>query len=214
MPDLESYFDQFRKNIVGIDTFIDTPYGNKKLIYADWIASGRLYKPIEKRISEEIGPMVGNTHSESSATGKAMTDAYHLAQKIVKRHVNADENDILIFTGTGMTSAIAKLQRILGLKVPEQAINYCVFTHGEYNACREIPNENRPVVFLTHAEHHSNHTSWFETLADVVVLEPSADLKVDPDILRKAIVKYKNRPLLIGSFTACSNVTGYMPPLL
>jgi len=212
MPDLESYFDQFRKNITGIDTCIDTPYGNKRLIYADWIASGRMYKPIEKRISEEIGPMVGNTHSESSATGKAMTDAYHLAQKIVKRHVNADENDIMIFTGTGMTSAIAKLQRILGLKVPEQAINYCVFTHGEYGTCREIPNENRPVVFLSHAEHHSNHTSWFETLADVIVLEPTADLKVDPDVLRKVIVRYKDRPLLIGSFTACSNVTGYMPP--
>jgi selenocysteine lyase/cysteine desulfurase len=212
MPSPESYFDQFRKNIVGIDACIDTPYGNKRLIYADWIASGRMYKPIEKRISEEIGPMVGNTHSESSATGKAMTDAYHLAQKIVKRHVNADENDILIFTGTGMTSAIAKLQRILGLKVPEQAINYCVFSHGEYNTCREIPNEHRPVVFLSHAEHHSNHTSWFETLADVVVLEPTADLKVDPDVLRKVIVRYKDRPLLIGSFTACSNVTGYMPP--
>lgn len=212
MPDPENYFDQFRKNIIGIDTFIDTPYGNKKLIYADWIASGRLYKPIEKRISDEIGPMVGNTHSESSATGKAMTDAYHLAQKAVKHHVNADNNDILIFTGTGMTSAIAKLQRILGLKVPEQSINYCVFSHGEYSNCREIPNENRPVVFLSHAEHHSNHTSWFETLADVVVLEPTADLKVNPDVLRREIVKYKNRPLLIGSFTSCSNVTGYMPP--
>jgi selenocysteine lyase/cysteine desulfurase len=212
MPDLEKYFNRFRKKIVGIDSCIETPYGHKKLIYADWIASGRLYNPIERKISEEIGPMVGNTHSESSATGKAMTDAYHLAQKIVKHHVNADENDVLIFTGTGMTSAIAKLQRILGLKVPEQAINYCVFTHGEYNNCREIPNENRPVVFLTHAEHHSNHTSWFETLAEVVVLEPTADLKVDPDVLRKLIVKYKDRPLVIGSFTACSNVTGYMPP--
>lgn len=212
MPDLEKYFNQFRKNIIGIDACIETPYGTKKMIYADWIASGRLYEPIEKKISKEIGPMIGNTHSESSATGKAMTDAYHLAQKIVKHHVNADANDILIFTGTGMTSAIAKLQRILGLKVPEQAINYCVFTHGEYNNCREIPNENRPVVFLTHAEHHSNHTSWFETLAEVVVLEPTADLKVDPDVLRKTINKYKDRPLLIGSFTACSNVTGYMPP--
>jgi selenocysteine lyase/cysteine desulfurase len=212
MPDLEKYFNRFRKKIVGIDSCIETPYGHKKLIYADWIASGRLYNPIERKISEEIGPMVGNTHSESSATGKAMTDAYHLAQKIVKHHVNADENDVLIFTGTGMTSAIAKLQRILGLKVPEQAINYCVFAHGEYNNCREIPNENRPVVFLTHAEHHSNHTSWFETLAEVVVLEPTADLKVDPDVLRKLIVKYKDRPLVIGSFTACSNVTGYMPP--
>ncbi len=212
MSELERYFNKFRKNIIGIDNYFETPCGTRKLIYADWIASGRLYGPIEKRITEEIGPMVGNTHSESSATGKAMTDAYHLAQKIVKRHLNANENDVLIFTGTGMTSALAKLQRILGLKVPEQAINYCVFTHGEYNNCREIPNENRPVVFLTHTEHHSNHTSWFETLADVVVLEPSADLKVDPDNLRREIVKYKDRPLLIGSFTACSNVTGYIPP--
>ncbi len=212
MSELERYFNKFRENIIGIDTFIETPCGTKKLIYADWVASGRLYRPIERRITDEIGPLVGNTHSESSATGKAMTDAYHLAQKIVKRHVNADENDVLIFTGTGMTSALAKLQRLLGLKVPEQAINYCVFTHGEYNNCREIPNENRPVVFLTHTEHHSNHTSWFETLADVVVLEPSEDLKVDAANLRREIVKYKGRPLLIGSFTACSNVTGYIPP--
>jgi selenocysteine lyase/cysteine desulfurase len=212
MQDHEKYFDQFRKDIIGLERYIETPYGEKKLIYADWIASGRLYRPIERRITEEIGPLVGNTHSESSATGKAMTDAYHLAQKIVKRHVNADENDVLIFTGTGMTSALAKLQRILGLKVPEQAINFCVYAHGDYSACREIPNENRPVVFLTHSEHHSNHTSWFETLAEVVVLDPDPELKVDPGILREKIVKYRDRPLLIGSFTACSNVTGYEPP--
>lgn len=212
MQDLEKYFEKFRKNIVGIDAEITTPYGNKKLVYADWIASGRLYSTIEKRISDDIGPLVGNTHSESSATGRAMTEAYHLAQKIVKKHINAKKDDVLIFTGSGMTSAVAKLQRILGLKVPEQAVNYCVFSHGEYNACRDIPNENRPVVFLTHAEHHSNHTSWFETLAEVVVLEPGADLKVNPDTLRRQIMNFRDRPLLIGSFTACSNVTGYMPP--
>jgi selenocysteine lyase/cysteine desulfurase len=156
--------------------------------------------------------MVGNTHSESTATGKAMTDAYHLAQKIVKQHVNANNDDILIFTGAGMTSAIAKLQRFLGLKVPEQAINFCAYGHGNYYKCKDIPNGKRPVVFLTHIEHHSNHTSWFETLADVVVLEPSSNLTVDPANLRKEIVKYKDRPLLIGSFSACSNVTGYLPP--
>lgn len=212
MADLENYFADFRRNITGIDTEIETPYGRKKLVYADWIASGRLYGPIEKRISGDIGPMVGNTHSESSATGIAMTNAYHHAQRIVKNHVNAAEDDLLIFTGTGMTSAIAKLQRILGLKVPEQAFHYCAFTKGEFTKCKDIPNNNRPVVFLTHTEHHSNHTSWFETLADVVVLEPSAELKVDPEILRREIIKYKDRPLLIGSFSACSNVTGYHPP--
>ena len=212
MTELENYFEPYRKNIIGINAVIETPYGTKKLVYADWIASGRLYSPIEKKMLEEIGPMIGNTHSESTATGKAMTDAYHLAQKIVKHHVNANENDLILFTGTGMTSAIAKLQRLLGLKIPEQAVNYCPFTHGEYDKCRDIPNEKRPVVFLTHTEHHSNHTSWFETLADIVVLEPASDLTVDPDALRSEIAKYKDRPLLIGSFSACSNVTGYIPP--
>jgi selenocysteine lyase/cysteine desulfurase len=212
MSELERYFNHYRKNIIGDDAEIVTSYGTKKLVYADWVASGRLYSQIEKRITEEIGPMVGNTHSESTATGKAMTDAYHLAQKIVKHHVNANDNDILIFTGTGMTSAIAKLQRLIGLKVPEQAIKFCSYSHGKYSNCKDIPNEKRPVVFLTHTEHHSNHTSWFETLADVIVLEPNADLTVNPDALRNEIVKYKDRPLLIGSFSACSNVTGYFPP--
>ena len=78
--------------------------------------------------------------------------------------------------------------------------------------CSDLSNTNRPVVFLTHTEHHSNHTSWLETLADVVVLEPSPDLTVNPDALRREIEKYRDRPLLIGSFSACSNVTGYFPP--
>lgn len=198
MPALEKYFSRFRRNIVGIDSDIETPCGIKKLVYADWIASGRLYVPIEEKLCREIGPMVGNTHSESSATGIAMTTAYHHAQKIVKKHVNADDNDVLLFTGTGMTSAIAKLQRILGLKVPEQAIHYCAFTRDDFTNCKDIPNKNRPVVFLTHTEHHSNHTSWYETLAEVVLLEPAGDLTVNPEALRREIVKYKDRPLLIG----------------
>ncbi|HEX2967488.1 MAG TPA: aminotransferase class V-fold PLP-dependent enzyme [Bacteroidales bacterium] len=212
MTNLEQYFNHFRERIIGIDASIETPYGNKKLVYADWIASGRLYGPIEQKLISQIGPLVGNTHSESTSTGKAMTDAYREAQRIVKRHVNAGEDDVLLFTGTGMTSALAKLQRMLGLKIPEQAINYCSFTKGEYSKCRDIPNEHRPVVFLTHTEHHSNHTSWFETIADVVLLNPSDDLTVDPNTLRKEIRKYADRPLLIGSFSACSNVTGYKPP--
>jgi selenocysteine lyase/cysteine desulfurase len=212
IKDFEQHFNQFRNNIIGDDLKISTPYGFKKLIYADWIASGRLYKPIEEKISDVMGPFVGNTHSESTTTGNAMTQAYQLAQKIIKKHVNANENDVLIFSGTGMTSAIAKLQRILGLKIPEQAKNYCRFANGEFNKCKTSDEKNRPVVFLTHIEHHSNHTSWLETIADVVVLQPDDDLKVNPAALRKEIIKYKERPLIIGSFSACSNVTGYYPP--
>ncbi len=199
--DLQEYFAKFRSEIVGIDATFETPYGKQPLIYADWIASGRLYRPIENRIVDAFGPMIGNTHSEASETGRTMTIAYHQAHKLIKRHVHADENDVIITTGSGMTSALAKFQRILGMKVPERLSVYC-----------NIPEEERPVVFLTHMEHHSNHTPWLESLCDVVVIEPDENLYVNPDNLRKEIIKYRNRKMIIGSFSACSNVTGIITP--
>jgi selenocysteine lyase/cysteine desulfurase len=202
LTDLERYFEKFRKNIIGNDAYIKTPYGNKKIIYADWIASGRLYKPIEKKLCEEIGPMVGNTHSEASETGTLMTKAYHYAQQVIKKHVNADTDDVIITSATGMTGVVCKFQRILGLKVPEKMEKYI-----------NVPADIKPVVFITHLEHHSNHTSWLETISDVVVLEPDEHLMVNPENLRREIKKYKNRKMKIGAFSACSNVTGYMPPI-
>ncbi len=198
---LETYFDEYRKNIIGLDAFIRTPFGSKKIIYADWIASGRLYRPIEEILVNEIGPMVGNTHSESSETGRIMTYAYHHAHRIIKNHVNANEEDVIITAASGMTGVVCKFQRILGLKVPEKLEKFM-----------RIPEEERPVVFTTHLEHHSNHTSWLETIADVVVIEPDEHLMVDPDHLSEEIKKYSNRKLKIGAFSACSNVTGYIPP--
>jgi selenocysteine lyase/cysteine desulfurase len=199
---LEKYFTKFRAHIVGIDSHIDTPFGKKKILYADWIASGRLYKPIEERLCEDIGPMVGNTHSEASETGTLMTKAYHYAQQTIKRHVNASDDDVIITSGTGMTGVVCKFQRILGLKIPEKVEKFC-----------SIPISLRPVVFISHLEHHSNHTSWLETMADVVVLEPDPHLLVDPENLLREIVKHKDRKVKIGAFSACSNVTGYMPPI-
>ncbi|MFA5296729.1 MAG: selenocysteine lyase, partial [Lutibacter sp.] len=75
--ELEGYFQQFRKHIVGIDQTFQSPYGEKKLVYTDWTASGRLYRPIEEKILNDFGPFVANTHTETSITGSAMTIAYH-----------------------------------------------------------------------------------------------------------------------------------------
>ena len=199
---LEKYFESFRNNIIGIDSFFKSPYGLQKIVYADWIASGRLYQPIEDKISNLFGPLVGNTHSESSETGKTMTNAYKLAHTIIKQHVNADDDDVIITTGFGMTSALAKFQRILGIRVPEKLLSSC-----------HLPDEEKPVVFITHMEHHSNQTPWLESIADVVILEPDENLMVKTDSLAKEIVKYKNRKLKIGSFSACSNVTGIETPV-
>ncbi|MBN1413486.1 MAG: aminotransferase class V-fold PLP-dependent enzyme [Bacteroidales bacterium] len=201
MSSLEKYFATFRQNIIGNDTHYETPYGRKKIHYFDWIASGRLYKPIEDKITNVFGPYVANTHTETSETGTRMTLSYHHAHELIKKHVNAGLDDLIITFGSGMTSVVNKLQRILGLKG-------CSLRRKK--DC--YPVEERPVVFLTHMEHHSNQTSWYETFADVVLLNPTPGLLIDLNELDEELKKYANRKFKIGSFTACSNVTGIVTP--
>ncbi len=194
---LENYFNQFRKHIIGVDQLFQSPYGEKKIIYTDWTASGRLYRPIEEKIINQFGPFVANTHTETSITGSAMTLAYHKARDIIKKHVNASDNDCLITEGTGMTGVINKFQRILGLRISE---NMKEFTN--------IPKELKPIVFITHMEHHSNQTSWLETIADVEVIPCEKTGLICFKSFKKLLEKYKDRKIKIASVTACSNVTG------
>lgn len=198
---IEHYFEPFRKNTIGFDAQYESPYGKKSLVYADWIASGRLYGPIEDKIKNEFGPFVANTHTETSETGTRMTHAYHHAHQLIKNHVNANKNDVIITQDSGMTRVINKFQRILGLKVS-----------GCLLGSKCVQSLERPVVFITHMEHHSNQTSWYETICDVVILEPTKELLVDPDDLRRKLEQYKDRKFKIGSFTAGSNVTGITVP--
>ena len=194
---LEHYFQPFRENIIGIDQTFMSPYGEQKLIYTDWIASGRLYKPIEEKLMHQFGPFVANTHTETSTSGAAMTLAYHEARKIIKRHVNANENDVLITEGSGMTGVVNKFQRILGLKVSENLKDHT-----------SIPEELRPIVFISHMEHHSNQTSWLETIADVEVVPSNEEGLVCLEKFEEVIKKHQHRTLKIASITSCSNVTG------
>jgi len=194
---LENYFNEFRKHIIGVDQSFESPYGEKKIIYTDWTASGRLYRPIEEKLINQFGPFVANTHTETSITGSAMTQAYHKARDIIKKHVNANENDCLITEGTGMTGVINKFQRILGLKMPESMREYT-----------KIPDDLKPIVFITHMEHHSNHTSWLETIADVEVIPCEETGLVCFKSFKKLLDQYKHRKVKIASVTACSNVTG------
>ncbi|NGY37849.1 aminotransferase class V-fold PLP-dependent enzyme [Flavobacterium sp. XN-5] len=198
---LELYFRQFRNNIIGINQQFESPYGEKEIIYTDWTASGRLYRPIEEKLMNEFGPFVANTHTETTVSGTAMTKAYHKARHIIKYHVNASSDDVLITDGTGMTGVINKFQRILGLKIPENMKEFI-----------SIPPEEKPVVFISHMEHHSNQTSWLETIADVVVIPPSGDGLFSEENLELLLEKYKERAYKITSITSCSNVTGIRTP--
>jgi len=198
---LETYFAQFRKHIIGLDAVMTTPAGETiPLVYADWVASGRMYAPLEDFMREQVAPLVANTHTETTYSGTVMTRTYHQAREIIKRHVGAGPEDSLFLTGFGMTAAINKLQRIMGLRLPEGCPSDC-------------HDSGRPLVIVTHMEHHSNQITWEECACDVEIL-PREEVTGLPDLhyLERILEKNRRRPLLIGAFSACSNVTGLMPP--
>ncbi|MCA1030753.1 aminotransferase class V-fold PLP-dependent enzyme [Bacillus timonensis] len=201
MSNLEEHFASYREKVIGHNHTFHSPYGEKKLIYADWTASGRLYEPIEKTITYAVGPYVANPHTETSITGKMMTNAYHEAVNSIKKHVNASEQDVLIMDGSGATGVINKFQRILGLTLSEHFKNSIA-----------IPKKERPVVFISHMEHHSNHISWLETIAEVVVIPHDDEGFISLENLKSRLEDFQDRKVKIGAFTACSNVTGVVTP--
>jgi len=203
---LEDFFSYFREHTVGSEATVYLPDTQKeqKLIYADWIASGRLYRPIETYLQEIVGPLIGNTHTETTYTGTAMTKAYHEARRLIKAHVNAREDDLLFLVGNGMTGAINKMQRMMGLRIPEKL-----------KPAVEREQRNRPIVFITHMEHHSNQITWEECDVDLMII-PFVQETGLPDLneLENMARKYAaERPMVIGSFTAGSNVTGILTPI-
>ena len=74
MRDFVNYIRRFEK-IIGD--------GKKKFLQSE-----------KDKLKHQFGPFVANTHTETSTSGGAMTLAYHEARKIIKSHVNANENDV------------------------------------------------------------------------------------------------------------------------
>ena len=196
---LENYFEKYRDNIIGKDQTFDSPFGQKKIIYADWIASGRLYSPIENLLRKEIFPFVANTHTETSTTGASMSFALEKALDLIKKHVGGNSDDVVISAGAGMTTLVCKFQRILGLKI-----------HEKFQ--KEVNIKNKPIVFVTHMEHHSNQTSWLETIAEVKMIPYTQNGNIDLEAFRVLIKSYDDRDLKIAAVTSASNVTGVYAP--
>jgi len=189
--ELEEYFDKYRRKTIGIDHVYRTYYGERKMIYADWAASGRLYRDIEDFLVDKIGVLYGNTHSEDNYIGKFMNNCYYNAKVTIKKHVKADDDYVVLTVGYGMTAAVHRLQEIMGLYDT---------TDGN--------NNEKPIVFLTHMEHHSNYTTWLELNADFEIINQDESGRPSLEHLESLLKKYNSRRIKIGSFSACSNITG------
>ncbi len=199
----EALVDLVRRSVIGDTEAVETPFGPRRVVYADYTASGRSLSFIEDHLRDVVLPLYANTHTESSGTGRQTTRFREDARGIIRDAFGATDEHVVLFTGTGSTGAIDKLIRALELRLPAGLDE----RHG---LSAHIPAEQRPVVFIGPYEHHSNELPWRETIADVVTIPEDADGHVDLAALEEALLATADRPLRIGSFSAASNVTGIL----
>jgi selenocysteine lyase/cysteine desulfurase len=197
----EKLIESIRNGIIGDDRAVEGPFGVRRVIYADYTASGRSLRFIEDFILDEVMPMYANTHTETSTTGLQTTRFREDARETILSAVKGGDEDVVIFCGSGATGAINKLIEILNLRLPADL-------DARYDLTGRIPPAERPVVFIGPYEHHSNEISWRETIADVVVIDEDSNGLIDEGHLERELEKYADRSLKIGSFSAASNVTG------
>jgi selenocysteine lyase/cysteine desulfurase len=194
--------EQVREAVIGKDTAVMTPFGLRRVTYADYTASGRSLAMIEDFIRAQVLPLYANTHTETSGTGLQTTRFREEAREVIRRAVGASHDEhAVIFAGSGSTGAVDRLVGLLGIRIPRGLSE----TYGLEDL---IPDDERPVVFVGPYEHHSNELPWRESIADVIEIKEDADGHIDLVELESRLVEHARRPLLIGSFSAASNVTG------
>ncbi|MFV2092544.1 MAG: aminotransferase class V-fold PLP-dependent enzyme, partial [Hyphomicrobiales bacterium] len=179
-----------RAGLIGEGARIETPFGRQTLTYADYTASGRALRQVENFVAEHVLPYYANSHTSASFCGDYTTRLRENARQIIARHTNAGPDCSVIFSGSGATSAINRLVALCGIS--------------------DLAKGGRPTVFIGPYEHHSNILPWRESCAEVTEIAEAPDGGPDLAVLEDELKAHESSPLLIGSFSAASNVTGIL----
>ena len=179
-PDL---LRRLRSGLIGEDATIETPFGTRPLVYADYTASGRALWPVERFMLEHVLPFYANSHTEGSFCGSHIARLRASARAVVAGACGAEASHAVIFCGAGATAGLNRLVRLLGAGPGTR-------------------------VILGPWEHHSNILPWRESGADVVVLDEDPDTGPCRDGLARALAGAPAGGRTICAFSAASNVTG------
>ncbi|WP_417689239.1 aminotransferase class V-fold PLP-dependent enzyme [Roseibium sp.] len=185
-PDL---VERLQRGLIGDGKVIEGPFGPKRLIYADYVASGRALRQIEDFVLEEVLPYYANSHTQASFCGSYMTRLRESARAEIARICGADGRFATIFSGSGATSGLNRLVHLLGVTDATKL--------GE-----------RPLVVIGPYEHHSNILPWRESGAEVVEIRETACGGPDLDELSRVLIEAGPNRLKVGAFSMMSNVTG------
>lgn len=167
---------------------INTPFHNINTIYADTTASGILFKPIETFLFNNIYPFYSNTHS-NAFYGQLMCKYIDLSKKIIRKSINASNDDKIIFTGNGSSAAINQIIHCMNLK-------------------SNLHNKQNTVVFLTVLEHHSNYLPWKHLDITIVEIPILPNGLIDMEFFKSHLLLHKDKQFIISSINATSNVNG------
>jgi len=179
---------QLRAGVIGEGTVFEGPFGPQKILYADYVASGRALRQIETFVMEKLLPYYANSHTEASYCGGAMTRMRREARAIIARECGADDSFATVFCGSGATAGLNRLVNLLGVTEAAQ--------RGE-----------NPLVIIGPYEHHSNILPWRESGAEVLEIPEAATGGPDLEVLEQTLRDAPGR-LIIGAFSGASNVTG------
>ncbi|KAH7276634.1 hypothetical protein KP509_39G015700 [Ceratopteris richardii] len=196
-----------QSQLIGDHREFKTPFGMRRLVYADHTASGRCLHFIERFLQEHVLPLYGNSHTEDSYVGSCMGKMTLSAHRYLKSVLGGSENDVLIMCGFGCTAAIKRLQEVMGVAVPSLIRKELL---DNISRCPSAERE-RWIVFVGPYEHHSNLLSWRQSLVEVKEISSTGkEGYIDMERLEEELplARASGRKNLLGAFSACSNVTG------
>lgn len=182
---------------------IKTPYGERKIVYADNVASGQAYQPIEKYIDSVVYPYYANTHSNAFG-GRYMTHLICKSKNMIRNAVGAKDTDRVLFTGNGCTGAVLHLIHALNIKNSSYGRKIGSGRNGKNGR-----SGSTWTVFITSTEHNSNYLPWKHLPVNLEIINITEMGKIDMDQLRNGLkMAHKKKHRILSCFSAGSNVTG------